>query len=580
MTKPSDKTTDYRLKLLLVVFFVIGFIFSVRLFQIQILKHDYYTNIASGQHNFDKEIIQNRGEIFMHGFKDEDLVPVVTNRQLSLVYAVPSQVDRPQNIAETMARLFETDEEKIELLQQQIYEKVKKENDPYEPLQHKVDYKTVEQIQLHNFNGIYFEDQWERYYPEKEACAHISGFWGYGQQGRLGQYGIEGLFDRELQGRKGFLSAAKDIYGRIIPIDIGSQTEAEDGNNIVLTIDKVIQSKAYEIIKQATVDYGAVDGSIIVMNPITGAVKAMANFPSFDPNNYGDIDSIEILSDKNISLSYEPGSVFKIITMAAGLDSEAVEVDDTFFDAGSIKIGEHTIRNADNEKFGKINMTEILENSVNTGAVNIALKTGRKTFLDYVTEFGFGQAIGHGFFNQSAGDISSLNNRGDIYLATASYGQGITITPLQMATAMSTVVNGGYSVTPSLIEYIETPDKQRLYMAPEPTKNVISPDTSMVLKAMLVSVVKNGHGSQAQVPGYYIGGKTGTAEIAHPDSPGYSDENIHSFAGFGPMSSPKFVIMVKLTKPKWGRFSAVTAAPTFAKMASFLLQYYQIPPEY
>ena len=315
------------------------------------------------------------------------------------------------------------------------------------------------------------------------------------------------------------------------------------------------------------------------MDPKSGKVRGMVNYPSFDPNNYADVETIEIFKNLAVTDAYEPGSIFKVVTMAAGIDSGAVASNDTYIDEGVVEIGKYKIRNADNKTFGKVTMTEILEKSINNGTIYVAMKTGKDVFRKYVHNFNFGQSTGLGLSGEAAGDISSLDKHGDIYLATASYGQGITVTPIQMAGAVATIVNDGVLVNPRIIDYVRDDNGNEFgFEKMDQERRVISSDTADIIKAMMVSVIKNGHGKRAGVPGYYIGGKTGTAEVAYKGK--YTNENIHSFVGFGPLDNSRFVIVVKLVNPKWGRFSAVTAAPVFSEVAGFLLQYYGVAPEY
>ncbi|MFH1890059.1 MAG: penicillin-binding protein 2 [Candidatus Kuenenbacteria bacterium] len=581
MSSFKRKFIQDRIGLLMVVFFIIGCAAVFRLFQLQIIRGSYFRMAASGQHKLDKEILQSRGEIFIYGGDNQNLSPLAINRKLTLVYAVPSEIHDPTGTARILAEILEPNEELRQALEDEIFDKIKKENDPYEPIWHRASDKDVEKIKSYKVEGIYFDPEWERYYPIKEAAAHVSGFLGYSTYKREGQYGVEGYFNDELTGEKGKMLGAKDVGGRIIPTSGQKVKDARDGVDIILTLDKIVQTQAYKIISQAVEDYGAENGTIIVIDPKSGKIKAMANFPSFDPNNYGETENIEAFRNLAVSQTYEPGSIFKIITMGIGLDSGAVKVDDTYVDEGFVKFGKETIHNADNATFGEMNMTEVLENSINTGAVYVALNSGKNNYLKYIKKFGFGDIFGQQFFGEAGGDISSLEKKGEIYLATASYGQGITVTPLQIAVAMATVVNDGKFVYPILVDYIKDCDGNVEYIENKKSgQQIIDVKTSILLKAMLISVVKNGHGGQAGVPGYYIGGKTGTAEIASSGISGYSNKNNHSFIGFGPLEDTRFVIMVKLTEPKFGRFSAITAAPTFAKMASFLLQYYQVPPEY
>ncbi len=592
-TPKKDFFLRGRYQLLLVVFLVLGLITVSRLFYLQILKGHYYEERAHRQHSIEQVLLQRRGEVFIHDDLGGKLAPLIINKKLNLVYAVPKEIKQPALTAKILANIFldptgsckelldKGSSDKLikrcqarKELEKKFFQQLSKEHDPYEPLKHKVDEKTMNAIKKLSLKGIYFKDELVRFYPEAEKASQITGFLGFKSRHRVGQYGIEEYYEDELAGEAGKILGDKDIAGNLIPVEETKLIKAQDGENIILTIDRTIQDKAYEIIEQAVKDYGAENGVLIVMDPYNAKIKAMVGYPSFDANNYSKVNSLEEYENLAMTQAYEPGSIFKVITMAAGLDSGAVEVDSSYVDEGFIKFGRFKIRNAENKKYGKINMTEILEKSVNTGAVHIAMLTGKERFRNYVKAFGFGQRWQIGLSGESPGDISALDKRGEIYLATASYGQGITVTPLQMAVAMVAIVNNGQLIKPTLVEQVGNKKIDNSHFR----QQVISKKTAEILKAMLVSVIKNGHGKLAQVQGYYLGGKTGTAEISSK-SGGYAKQGTnHSFIGFGPLDNPKFVIMVKLSKPKWGKFSAVTAAPTFQKMAKFLLQYYQIPP--
>ncbi len=590
----SQIVIPYGRQLILVVFlFFLTLIIGGRLFYLQILKGSDYELAANRQHKIEQVLLQRRGEIFMHDSTENKIVPIVINKNLTTVYAVPKEITDPYKVAKELANIFEDPEgvcqkflpadaaeslvNKCKLrkeIEESFYKKVSKHNDPYEPIRDKVDEATVNLIKAKKIKGIYFKDDWVRYYPEKEKVAQVTGFWGYNKNGRVGQYGVEGYYDDELTGEAGKFLGDKDLFGRMITAGETKLIQAQDGDDIVLTLDRIIQDKAYEIIQQAVKDYGAEHGTIIVMNPQNGEIKAMAGYPSYDPNNYNKVDNISVYRNLNISEPYEPGSIFKVITMAIGLDSGVIKPDDEYFDEGFIKLGKYKIRNADNKKYGQVNMTKILEDSINTGAAHIALETGRIIFKRYLNKFGFFNKLSIGLVGVAGSNFKSLNKPSDTSLATASYGQGITVTPLQMITAVSIIANGGHYIEPVIVDRINNKQLDKIIKSHE----VISSRTANIVKAMMVSVIKNGHGKKAGVPGYYLGGKTGTAEIAAKGK--YSNENNHSFVGFGPLDNTKFVIMVKISKPKWGKYSAVTAAPTFAKMANFLLQYYKIPPDY
>ncbi len=566
-----------RTSVIMVVFFVLGGLAIGRLFYLQIVCHSGYQEESLGQHQLERELLQSRGEIFMHDYKNNTLVPLVVNRDMGLLFIVPKEIMDKEKTAKALAEILESDEQKRAELMAEILGKAGKPGDPYEPIKHKVEPEIIQKIEELKLPGVYFENELVRYYPEKEGAGQLTGFLGFTGEGQVGQYGLEGYFEKDLAGERGRILADKDVAGRLITATEKELKEAEDGIDIVLTVDRVVQSKAYEFIKEATEASEAQSGVIIVVEPLTGRIQALAGYPSFDPNNYGQVEDIKYYRNAAVSEAYEPGSIFKIITMSAGLDSGAVQAEDTFVDTGETRIGPDVIRNADNKKYGQVNMAGILENSINNGTIFVAKKTSREVFKKYVESFGFGEPTGIELTGEATGNINSLDEKREIYLATASFGQGLTVTPIQMAAAFSTIVNNGRLIKPRLVDYLKK-DGQETGADNVQGEQIISQRTAEIIKAMMVSVVKNGQAKRAQIPGYNIGGKTGTAQIAEPGAAGYSENTNHSFIAFGPMEDPRFAIVVKLSKPQ-RRWAESTAIPPTVKMVNFLLQYYQIPPE-
>ena len=371
--------------------------------------------------------------------------------------------------------------------------------------------------------------------------------------------------------------AEKDVYGNVITIGDNNNENVVDGNDFYLTIDQAIQHFACEELKKSSEDYEAISGTVIVLNPKNGDILAMCNYPEFNPNTYSEVDNIEVYNNEATFSAYEPGSVFKAMTMAMGLDLELVTPETTYLDTGGFEVEDYTIRNSDNKAHGEQNMVNVLDESLNTGAAWVAEKVNRERFQEYTKNFGFGQRTGIELDSEVAGDISNLEKKGRVYLATSSYGQGITATPIQLAMAFGSFANGGYLYKPRIIKKIADPHGKVQEFEPELIRKVISERTSKQISAMLVSVIESGHASLAGVDGYYLGGKTGTAQVAKRG--GYSSDNaIHTFVGFGPAKDPKFVVLTKFDSPKRA-WSASTAAPLFGKIAEFILDYYKIGPE-
>ncbi len=575
--KKTKSNLNSRIAFLKMLFFVFALIIISRLFYLQVLKYDYYKTLAQTRHSETQEIVPNRGTIFVQDTKNNNaLIPVAQNQEFYLFYGVPAVIE---NVTSTIAQIEQvlsfTDEERW-----QIFLRLNKPNDPDEPISKYLTSKEKQALEKLNIVGTGFKPQIKRVYPQNNLFSHILGFLGFKNNERVGQYGIEEYFENELAGKSQTIEFEKDSKGRIIDFEQSNLDKIQDGVDLVLTIDPTIQFKVCAILEDWQKKMLAEDATAIVVNPKSGQILSMCDKPDFDLNNYSQVENINFYLNKSISQSYEPGSVFKAISMATAIDLEKVNPQTEYEDKGFLKFGPDTIRNANNEKYGKVNMTQVLDFSINTGMVFATLKIGTNNFKKYIENFGFGAKTGIQLPVESAGNISSLKNKSDIYLATASYGQGILTTPLQLIMAYSVIANQGILMQPQIILEKRFKNGSVEKFSPQQSRRVISSKTANILKAMLVSVVKNGHGNQAQVDGYYIAGKTGTANIAKENGKGYTDETIHTFVGFAPVDDSKFVILVKFSKPKNVPFSSDSAAPAFAEIAKFLLQYYQVPPDF
>ncbi len=553
----------------LIVLVMMGFVFIVgRSFDLQVLKYPIYKALASNQRDFQETIIPQRGEIFIRD-QDGELYPLAINRRLWKVYAVPSEISNPSETASKLASLLEVSYEKIQA-------RLEKKDDPYEPIKSKVSDELVEKIEALELEGIYKTPENWRYYPEEDFASHLLGFVGFEDDEKIGQYGIEEYYEEYLAGESGFLEAERTSSGAWISVGLKKLKPAKDGDDLVLTIDRTIQFLARSQLKGLIEKFDAQGGTIIVMDPTSGAVKAMSSFPNFEPNEYWKVKNIDVFLNPATQKIFEPGSVFKPIVMAAGLDLAKITPQTTYWDEGAIRIGGYTIRNADGEKHGLNTMTQVLEQSLNTGAVYVADLLTKQEFYKYIKDFGFNVPTGIDLAGEIGGDILNLAANRDINYATASFGQGVAVTPIELVVAVSAIANGGKMMEPHIVEKFIHPDGKEELVVPKELSQVISSQTAMKLTAMMISVVKNGFGRKAGVEGYFVAGKTGTAQV--PKEGKYSDETIHSFIGFAPAFNPRFTILIKLDNPQGLRFSSDSVAPTFSKMAKFLLNYYQIPP--
>ena len=553
-----------RLSFLSFLIYFLTLIIVARLFYIQIIKHKFYQSIARNTYQFGQTALPQRGEIFTFNkpinlevasktfdqLKKDDLSSVAINRQGNLLYAVPAQIKQPMETIEQIGPFLNWDEQEIKQRQEKMI-MLANEEDLYEPLAHHLSDFSWKEIEALNLSGIKEEAEDYRFYPGDELFSHLLGFVSYKDDIAQGQYGLEEYFDQELT----------------------------RGQNIILTLDQTIQFTARQYLLEAIDKFDAIGGTVVVMEVGTGRILALVNHPDFNPNNYGAVKDYQIFSNSAICKVYEPGSIFKVITMASALNEQKVTPNTYYQDKGSIKVGPKIITNSTGKSYGWQTMTQVLEKSLNTGAVFVAQKLKLTLFKNYISRFGFGAFTNIESVNEQKGNINNLDKKEPIYLANISFGQGISVTPIQLITAVGAIANQGKLVSPHLVEGATNLDGTISWHQPKVVKQVITSQTATDLTAMMVSVVKNGFCKSAGVSDYLVAGKSGTAQV--PSKQGdYSEDTIHSFIGFAPANQPRFVALVKLDRPQKGDFSANTVGPFFSRLASFILDYLQIPPSY
>ncbi|MCX6744050.1 MAG: penicillin-binding protein 2 [Candidatus Parcubacteria bacterium] len=584
---PGSKSLEPRIKILAICLVVFGVLIIGKLFDFQVLKFEFYAALASDQHEVYKKLFPSRGSIYVKDkgssilAAEENLYPLSINKDYNLVYGQPKFLEKsPEEVAGMLAPILEPDEKKREELLKDLVAKLSKQDDPYEPLAHKVEDSQAEMINNLKLKGIKTSKETFRYYPENNIGANVLGYVGFADDGtRKGYYGIEGYFNKELAGRQGEIQSEKDITGTLISVGEKKFVQAKDGDDIVLTIDKTVQFEVCSQLNQHAKVVEADSAAAIVMNPQTGEIIAMCSWPDFDPNDYGKVKNAADFKNRAVYDAYEPGSIFKPVTMAAALDLGKITPETTYIDEGAVKIDEYTIRNSDKQAHGKKTMTQVLESSLNLGTIFAMRQMDHKDFRKYVEKFGFGKETGIEL-TESEGNIAAMQKKGEIFFATASFGQGITATPLQMVQAFSVIANGGKLVKPYIVEEVRKTEGIVIKTErPEPIQ-IISSRTATLLTGMLVSVIKNGQGKKAAVPGYYMAGKSGTAQIANYEAGGYyANKTNHSFIGFAPIRDPAFVMIIKFENPKKGSFAESTTMPLFSRLAKFLLDYYHVVPD-
>lgn len=547
------------------IFFLTGVV-GARLFYWQILSSEKFKVLAESQYWQFLTIPAPRGEIFA-----SDGYPMVGNETAYLVYVSPPQIENREATIAHLARILEINEASVSgRLRDDLV---------FVPLKHKVEKEKISLIKELNLTGIGFLKEEKRFYPESSMSAQLLGFVGSDRSGKdTGYFGVEGFYNAELSGRIGILGQEKDALGRPILVGRFENLEAEKGYNLILTIDRAVQFMVEQKLKEAVVRFGAKGGTVIILEPRTGEVIAMASYPTYNLSNWQNFGE-DLFKNPAIADRYEPGSTFKIITMAAGLDTALVKPD-TVCDKcdGPRQIGGYTIRTWNNEYFPGSTMTQVLEHSDNVGAVFVAEKLGPDRFYKYLKAFGFGEASGIDLQEEVSGELRSKKDWRSIDVATAGFGQGIAVTPIQMISAVAAVANGGELMEPHVVKKILRKDRE-IEIKPKVIRKVIKPETARVLTEMLVSTIDYSCRRVSKPAGFKIAGKTGTAQI--PIAGHYDPyKTIASFVGFAPADEPSFVMLVRLTEPTTYSWAEGTAAPLFFEIAEKLFTYFGITPAY
>ncbi len=576
-----DLVFDSRLRIVAGGAIIIIFLIIAKLFYIQVIQHEVYKKQASVTRSVKQVLKARRGEIFVRDVRagQTALFPAALNRDKLILFSDNRALTNAA-LAAQIIQPFTSSTLPLESL----LEKLSAPGRGYQVLVRDFPRARAEELfaQLDGVGviGLYLDRETARFYPEQELLAHLTGFVGKDDKGTaIGRYGIEGFFDDRLHGVDGFIRTEKDPFGGWIPVADRDLTGSKDGDDVVLTIDRTLQLTTCEALANGVREYQAQSGTAIIMEPATGAILALCNVPTYDPNAYQNEKDAYRFQNSAIFRAYEPGSVFKAFTMSAALDAGAVTPDTVFVDTGSVTRDGLTIRNAANKSWGKQDMRGVIKNSINTGTVFVAEKLGKEKFRTAVERFGFGALTALELKSEVKGTIKSLAKAGSIYLATASFGQGITVTPLQLISGFATIANGGVRMQPQIVAAWRSPSGAITPVEPKNLGRVISANAAREITEMMRAVVQEGSGRRAQVKGYALAGKTGTAQIVGNNGKYLGDLiNNHTFVAFGPVKNPRFVMLVLYERPA-ARYAEYTAVPTVGRVAPFLLQYLGIPPD-
>ncbi len=553
--------SKYRIYTVMAVMCAAGLVLIGQLVRWQVVEHYRFVAWAEAEHQDELVIPSRRGEV-----RDRSGYLLATDLIEYDISVSPKIVSDPPVTADRLDALLDMSRE--EILQRLTSKK------PWVPIAGGVSQSVGETIFEWDLTGLQVEPRPKRVYPEGHLGAHVLGF--VNNNGN-GFYGVEGYYDTLLRGKPGLQAGERSPFGEMIPLAVSHFVPPVSGATLYLTIDRTVQSLVQQELENAVRQYQAQGGSVVVLDPKTGAILAMAGYPDYDPNTFSVSDN-SLFADPNVSEQYEPGSVFKIITMAAGLDAGVIGPEGIIYDGGLIEIGGRVIYNWDRQGHGNVDMTDVLAKSLNVGAAQVAMALGKDRFYTYVKRFGFGRLTEIDLENEGPGTLKTPKDATwhESDLGTNSFGQGIAVTPVQAAAAIAAVANNGLLMKPYAVQRI-TNGERSVEVKPIVVRRVVSADTAHTLTNMLVNALKRAN-SQALLPGYQVAGKTGTAQIPVPG--GYHPTlTLTSFGGYLPADDPQVMILVIIDRPSTSKWGSQTAAPTFNRIAEQMVVLLDIPPD-
>ncbi|MGE5042313.1 MAG: peptidoglycan D,D-transpeptidase FtsI family protein [Candidatus Levyibacteriota bacterium] len=560
----AEKNSRTRLSITILLFLGLYLLVVFKLFYWQIVMAESLKQAQVNQSSDQLTLSAIRGDILA-----SDRFPLATNKISYLLYANPKVVDDKDNYAKLLAPILDVDEASISAqLSKNLF---------WVRLAQKLPDDKKQQVEKLNLSGLGFEVQTDRFYPEASMAAQLVGFLGKDTQGNdHGYFGLEGYYNGQLAGRNGRLYVVKDALGNPVVNDIREEKKI-DGRTLVLGVDRTMQYIADKRIREGVTKYEAEGGSIIIMDSKTGMLLASSSVPNFDPQHYYDFDGG---SFKNpiISNLYEPGSTFKVLVMSAALDLKKVTpTTRCTICSGPVPVDGYNIETWDNKYFPNETMTEVIQHSDNTGMVFVGRQLGKDNLLSYIRNFGIGEPTGVDLQGEGTGTLRDTWS--DVDLATATFGQGISVTPLQLITAVNAIADGGNLMKPYVVKQIITEDGRKIDVQPTLEHRVIKESTAKLMTWIMVNAVEKGEAKWTKLPHYSIAGKTGTAQI--PVAGHYDPkETIASFVGFFPADDPKITMLVLVHRPKTSIYGAETAAPIFFAVAKDIINYLGIPPSY
>ena len=555
----------FRYRISLFFFLFLFFLVIGRLFYWQVVRASELQSLAEAQYGRQINLPATRGEI-----KTADGFAIVANKLSYLVFLNPKELKDKKELSDALAPIIDTESASIsaKILPDRYWV----------PIKSHINNDSKDKIEALKFPGIGFQEEATRFYPEASIAAKLLGFVGKDDNGsEKGYFGLEGYYDRQLRGKDGLATIIHDAAGHPILSKLSDSTGKTDGRSLILNIDRSIQFMLDNTLKDGIEQYGAKGGTAAIMDPKTGAILAMSSFPTFDPRHF-EVYSDDLYRNAFINDTYEPGSTFKPLVMAAAIDSNLVKPDTKCpICAGPVSIGGYEIKTWNDKYNANESMTDVIMHSDNTGMVYVSQKLGLDRMVSYLDKFGVQDLTGIDLQGEVSPNVRQKENWYPIDLATASFGQGITVTPIELLTAFSAIANNGKRMEPHIVSKIITADGKNIDIQPKVLSNPVSERAAKITTEMMVNAVDSGEAKFFKPKGYRIAGKTGTAQIpvaGHYDA----TKTIASFVGFAPADDPKFLMLVVFDQPTSSIYGAETAAPTFFQVAKNILTYYGIPP--
>lgn len=553
------RLANRRIRLLVALFAVLFAAALVRSAWLQAVEGPSLEGLASRQQRETVIRPSHRGTIY-----DRLGVQLAIGEQATTVYANPTHIANPRAVAPIIAADLDLDPG-------QVLEAISDRSQGFVYVARKVDTDKAKVLERRDIAGLGFYPEERRIYPQRRVASSVVGFAGIDNDGLAG---LELAFNKELTGRAGEETVVHDAQGRVI--DVVTLRQVRDGRDLVLTIDNRLQARVEQALRRVRAAWGAKGATAIVLDPRSGAVLALAQEPGFDANEYSSAyaSSPDSVRNKAVTDTYEPGSTFKVVTVAGAIEEGLVEPSSSFTLPYELQIADRVIHDAEERGTETMTVSEILARSSNVGAVKLALLLERRRLAKWIKRFGFGHPTGIGFPGESRGIVLKPSDWTGSTIGNVPIGHGIAVTPIQMAAAYGVIANGGEWVEPRLVSRIGDDD------APEPRRRrVLSVETARLVRTMMQGVVSDGTGVEAQVPGYTVAGKTGTAAKPEPTG-GYSETRyVASFVGFVPARAPRLVILVTVDEPQGEIWGGTVAAPAFREIAQFALEYFEVPPD-